>query len=144
MAPLLIQVTGASEQNGKCKILSLKGGGIHGAWEAGVLKALTEAMPRNEIDYDHVAGVSIGAINASIFSTFPRGSERQASAMISSLYEDYTSEDLFSFYSPLIFAPFQHNSIADFQPCFEVLKKLLGDRPFERKLSLMTCDLNKA
>ena len=63
----------AQDKSDKCKILSLKGGGIHGAWEAGVLKGMTEAMPAELIDYDHIAGVSIGAINSSIFSIYPKG-----------------------------------------------------------------------
>lgn len=101
-------------------------------------------MPSNLVDYDHVAGVSIGAINASIFSTFPRGHEQEAVDKITELYTTYTTADLFSFYTPMILAPFKHNSMADFSPCMEVLRKTLADRPFQRKVSLLTCDLNTA
>jgi len=128
----------------KCKILSLKGGGIHGAWEAGVIKAIAEHMPSWLIDYTHVAGVSIGAINASFFSVYPRGQEKEAAAAISHLYDTNTTEDLFHWFSPIILAPFQHNSLADLSPLGDVIKQYLGDRPFARKLSLMICDLNKA
>ena len=62
----------------KCRILSLRGGGVHGAWEVGVLKALVDIMPPGEIEYDHVAGVSIGAYNASVIATYPIGSEKEA------------------------------------------------------------------
>ena len=90
----------------KCKILSLKGGGIHGAWEAGVIKAIADHMPSHLIDYTHVAGVSIGAINASFFSVYPRGQEREAAAAISNLYSTNTTDDLFHWFSPIILAPF--------------------------------------
>jgi len=67
--------------------LSLKGGGIHGAWEAGAISALIDHMPLEEVAYDYIAGVSIGAINASIFATFPRGEEKEAAEEIRKLYQ---------------------------------------------------------
>jgi predicted acylesterase/phospholipase RssA len=33
--------------DGKCRILALKGGGVHGAYEVGVLKALIRNQPAN-------------------------------------------------------------------------------------------------
>ena len=57
----------------KCRIISFRSGGVHGAFEAGVLKALTDFMPPHDLHYDYVAGVSIGAVNASIFATFDYG-----------------------------------------------------------------------
>ena len=54
----------AKKTDGKCRILSLRGGGIHGAFEVGVLKALVDNMPPEEVRYDYIAGVSIGAYNA--------------------------------------------------------------------------------
>jgi len=65
----------ALTKDGKCRILSLRGGGVHGAFEVGVLKALADKMPPGEIEYDYIAGVSIGAYNASILATFPIGKE---------------------------------------------------------------------
>ena len=87
-------------------------------------------MPGDLIDYDHVAGVSIGAINASIFSTFPPGQEKEAAAKVNNMYETYTSSDLFSFYSPMLLAPFKHNSLANLDPLHDVLNSLLEERPF--------------
>eukprot|EP00353_Schmidingerella_taraikaensis_P005446 CAMPEP_0185573092 /NCGR_PEP_ID=MMETSP0434-20130131/4895_1 /TAXON_ID=626734 ORGANISM="Favella taraikaensis, Strain Fe Narragansett Bay" /NCGR_SAMPLE_ID=MMETSP0434 /ASSEMBLY_ACC=CAM_ASM_000379 /LENGTH=67 /DNA_ID=CAMNT_0028189213 /DNA_START=20 /DNA_END=223 /DNA_ORIENTATION=- len=39
------------KKSDKCKVLSLKGGGIHGAWEAGVIQGIVEHMPSDLIDY---------------------------------------------------------------------------------------------
>ena len=63
-------------------------------------------MPAEEIDYDYIAGVSIGAVNGSIFATYEKGQEKLAAKSIASLYETYTSAELFSFYSPWFLAPF--------------------------------------
>ena len=56
----------------------LKGGGIHGAYESGVLKSIVEQMPAEDIKYDYISGVSIGAINASYLALFPPGQEKEA------------------------------------------------------------------
>ena len=68
----------AKKTDGKCRILSLRGGGIHGSFEVGVLKGLVDLMPHKEIKYDYIAGVSIGAYNAAQFATFQIGSEKEA------------------------------------------------------------------
>ena len=67
-----------AENDGKCRILSLRGGGVHGAWEVGVLKAMAENMGPDDMRYDYIAGVSIGAINAAILATFEKGKEVEA------------------------------------------------------------------
>ena len=62
-----------SNFDGKCRILSLRGGGVHGSYEVGALEAIVEEMQAHDITYDFIGGVSIGALNASIFATFPLG-----------------------------------------------------------------------
>ena len=73
-------VNGNTTENakGKCRILSLRGGGVHGAWEVGVLKAMAEKMSNEDMRYDYIAGVSIGAINAAILASFEKGREVEA------------------------------------------------------------------
>ena len=78
----LIKSSHALSKDGKCRILSLRGGGIHGAFEIGVLKGLVDSMPPGELEYEYVAGVSIGAYNASILATFPIGKEKEAIDMM--------------------------------------------------------------
>ena len=69
-------LTAALSSDGKCRILSLSGGGVHGSFEVGALWALIEHMPPQEVIYDYVNGVSIGAINAAAFALFPPGEEK--------------------------------------------------------------------
>lgn len=61
--------------DGKCRVLAMRGGGTKGAYEVGALKAMAEMLEPIDIAYDVLAGVSIGAINAAMFSTFKRGDE---------------------------------------------------------------------
>ena len=89
----------------KCRILMLRGGGIHGSYEAGVLKSIVEQMPAEDIKYDYVTGVSIGAINASLFALFAPGEEKEAAELLLRSYDGHSSTDSFDAYSPLIFAP---------------------------------------
>jgi predicted acylesterase/phospholipase RssA len=59
--------------DGKCRILALRGGGVHGAYEAGVLKGFVESLDPIDINYDYISGVSVGAINGAFYSMFPVG-----------------------------------------------------------------------
>ena len=48
----------------------MSGGGSNGAWEAGVLYGLAHNGNPEDYKYDVVSGVSAGAINAAVLSTF--------------------------------------------------------------------------
>ena len=63
--------------DGKCRVLALRGGGTKGAYEIGALKAMAEMLDPIDIAYDVFAGVSIGALNAAMLSTFERGDEAE-------------------------------------------------------------------
>ena len=125
----------------KCRILSLRGGGVHGSFEAGVLKAFVDHMPIEELEYDYVAGVSIGAYNAAVIATFEKGEEKQAAEYLSSLYVGKSSKGLFEFRSPLIIKSFTEDSLADNTNFRKNIEKSLGDKPWKRKISILAADL---
>jgi NTE family protein len=52
------------------RALVLSGGGAHGAYQVGVLKALSE---RSEEDYQLVCGISVGALNAAFLAQYKVG-----------------------------------------------------------------------
>lgn len=57
-------------QQGKCKFgLMLPGGGARGAYQIGVLKALSELLPGEAIPFPIVAGTSAGGINAAVLAS---------------------------------------------------------------------------
>lgn len=51
----------------------MRGGGTKGAYEAGAFKAFVEMMEPEDYAYDVIVGVSIGALNAALISTFDKG-----------------------------------------------------------------------
>ena len=56
----------------------MRGGGTHGSFEVGVLKAFVEELDPVEVHYDYVSGVSIGAINSAALAIFDFGFEKEA------------------------------------------------------------------
>jgi NTE family protein len=73
--------------DGKCRVLAMRGGGTKGAYEAGALKAMAELQDPIDIAYDVLAGVSIGAMNAGYFATFERGDEAEGIQALLYLWE---------------------------------------------------------
>lgn len=71
----LVKLVQALSPDGKCRVLALKGGGVHGAYEAGVIKALTDELPASDVHWDVVSGVSIGSFVASVLSSHEFGAE---------------------------------------------------------------------
>ena len=80
-------------EDGKCRALALRGGGTKGAFEVGVLKAITELLEPIDYQYDVVVGVSIGAINGAMFATFAKGDEKAAVEKLEEVWNTYTAED---------------------------------------------------
>lgn len=74
----LTQSTNALSADGKCRVLALRGGGVHGSFEVGALKAFIDVLDPSEYRYDYVSGVSIGAINSSILALHDIGNEADA------------------------------------------------------------------
>lgn len=64
-ATLLILAVKTLSADGKCRVLALRGGGVHGSFEVGVFKAFVEKLDPIDVQYDIVSGVSIGALIAS-------------------------------------------------------------------------------
>ena len=60
--------------------LYLAGGGARGAYQAGVLKALSEILQVKQLPFTMISGVSVGSINASVLAAyahdFPQAVER--------------------------------------------------------------------
>ena len=71
-------MTNALSEDGKCRVLALRGGGVHGSFEVGALKAFIDVLDPSEYRYDYVSGVSIGAINSSILALYDIGDEANA------------------------------------------------------------------
>lgn len=78
----------------KCYVLALSAGDESAAYQAGVLKGLT-ASGSDEYQYDAVSGIAGGAINAALFSSFPKGQEIDASARVEKFWLNAASSTLY-------------------------------------------------
>lgn len=115
--------------------MALRGGGVHGVYELGALKALTDTLPENEFAWDYISGVSIGAINASNISLYAKGDEKAAIKELEKLYFSYSTSDFFTFWPTIVFEPLWKSAMTDNTGMVNMLEDVLGKKPFKRPLS---------
>jgi predicted acylesterase/phospholipase RssA len=60
---------------GKCRGLAFAGSGDKGPYQIGAFKGLYDSLGSEEIKYDVVTGVSVGALNAMLLSQYKKGDE---------------------------------------------------------------------
>lgn len=115
---------------------------MHGSYEIGVLNALVDNLPPEELRYDYVGGVSIGAVNASIFSLYDKGNEKEAARFLHELWSGRSTSEFFHFRDWWPIKAFSESSVADNGPFRDILDGIFGTKHFKRKLSIMSSDLN--
>jgi predicted acylesterase/phospholipase RssA len=59
----------------QCHCMALEGGGDKGAYQAGVVRALVDGLPIDEVGWQVLSGVSVGALNAGGLTKFAIGDE---------------------------------------------------------------------
>ena len=64
------------ERQDVCHALVMSGGGVNGAWEAGVIYGLTHYGNPEDFQWDVTSGVSAGCINAAAVALWAKGMER--------------------------------------------------------------------
>ena len=127
---LIAGVVNSLSPDGKCRILAMKGGGVHGSYEVGVLKAFFENMDPQEFKYDIVSGVSAGSINAAVLAMYPPGQEKQALDELLQIYENHLPQDYWKAWSTIIFEPFWKKSIIDTSPFDTIFNDIFSGRSF--------------
>lgn len=85
----------APKHEPKCRVLALEGGGDKGSYEVGALKAFVELVPENELVYDVVTGVSVGAINAIAMALHEKGNEKECVNWMNQLWLNMSSSDIY-------------------------------------------------
>lgn len=100
-------------EDDKCRVLALRGGGTLGAYEVGVLKAMSEMLDPIDIQYDVVEGVSVGALNAFVLATYPKGSEKDAIDRLILLWQTISAATLWSYWPLYIDGLLWKNSLFD-------------------------------
>ena len=54
---------------------------------------------------------------------------------------DIDTSEIFSFYNPKWLTPFRRKNITNNEKFEEMIEGALGDKPFQRKLSILSADL---
>lgn len=103
----------AAEQP-RCKILSLSGGGSHGAFEAGVLQSIVE---KSDPGWNVFAGVSAGSLNAAVLGA--REPIHRSVEKLKKVYSELRNEDIYKYNWPFT------QSIYDTSPLRETISKFL-------------------
>ena len=137
----LVASSDALGPDGKCRIISFRGGGIHGSYEIGALRAIVDHMPPEEVMYDYASGISIGAVIASTIALTAPGQEREAVRMLEELLRGKSSRDMMETRSNLFLSAFQSSSLLTNQKMADMLAGVFGEKPFQRKLSFMAFDM---
>lgn len=92
----------ALSPDGKCRIIAFKGGGIHGSYEAGALKAITEMSDPADVHWDIVTGVSIGGMVGSVLASHDFGDEEKAADYLVEMFSTTTPDLLFDFWPTIV------------------------------------------
>ena len=125
-----------------CTALVLSGGGSNGAWEAGVLWGLVHYGNASDYQYDVVAGVSIGSINASGLAAFAIGNEKEAVDYIFSTWEDIDTASIYQERDLGLVASLYSESVYDTSPGLATMQRLLAPfSEYKRALSLSAVDI---
>ena len=94
----LFAFTQVSAGSDKCYALVLGGGGPRGAYEAGALLALTEFVPIDQLKYEIISGISIGAMNACFCVGYDQGEEREMALNLAKIWRNIKGSSEFYTY----------------------------------------------
>lgn len=120
----------------------MRGGGTKGAYEVGVLKAMTDMLIPIEYAYDVLVGVSCGGINAGMMATYDRGQEK---VIVDYLWDAWSKLPVTDFWSHWTLGPLEglwRSSFLNSSSMVSALKALIGKREIKRGLALQSVDLN--
>ena len=130
----------------KWRALVLEGGGDKGSYEVGVLKALTEFLPPEEVMYDVVTGVSVGSINAMGIALHKIGEEKKAVEWMNTLWSNLNASNIYvSWPYGMIEGIFYREGLWNNQPEFDYLSarfKEFKDQKVFRKVNINTWDFD--
>lgn len=139
---LILSIIGfAKAINGKCRALVLSGGGDMGSYEAAVFITLTNLLPKEDIAYDVLTGVSAGSLNAMGLSAFAPLESEEAAAFLYSLWASVSGKDVYDFWPGGIFAGlFEHGGVLNSEPLINFCNEQIGSKTVKRKVSFGCTD----
>jgi NTE family protein len=129
----------------KCRGLALEGGGSHGAYEAGAIKAFADIItPISEMEYDIITGVSAGALNAFGLSLWPKGQETEMADFLYEVWMNITDSSVFTVNKPLTYSVLFSKSVLNNDPLRETVQHLYDMQgPLARNITIGTTNYDK-
>lgn len=126
----------------------MEGGGDKGSYEVGALKAFLEFMPKKEIKYDVVTGVSVGAINAVAMALHKKGDEAKCINWMEQLWLNMRADNIYSqwpygYPEGLLYREGLFDNSNGVRFFTEILKEF-PDKKFHRKIEWNAVDINSA
>ena len=119
----------------------LKGGANRGSYEAGAIYALVRNLPEEEVRYDVVSGVSVGALNAAHISTYPKGKEMEMSTDLVALWTILTAGNLYQNWNwGIVQGLLFKNAIYDSTPLHEFISEYFSNRTVHRLVHFNSVD----
>lgn len=104
---------------------------------------MAEMLEPIDIAYDVIAGVSIGAINAALLSSFKRGDELDGINQLNKLWNTYSVENMWSSWETFGWlAMLWKPAMVDNTQLIEAIKSEMLGRTFQKMLNIISVDLN--
>lgn len=131
----------------KCRALALSGGGSKGAYQAGVLMALSNIVPDPQVNlaYDVVTGVSAGSLNALGIGGFAPEDINGAAEFIYALWNSIPDNNAYGNWpGGIVEGLFSKSGIFDLSPGVKWVSDRWQSRTVNRKVSFATVDANEA
>ena len=128
----------------KCHAIAFSSGDEDAAYQAGVLKGLTTNSKLTPADwaYDSVSGVSGGALNAVLLSSFEKGQEATAADKMEQFWKDATHNTLYkNWFGGIARGLFFEGGLYNSAPLETFLKKELKDVSIQRDLDIGIVDV---
>lgn len=104
------------------RALVCSGGGVKGSWECGVLKYL---LGDKQIQYDVLAGVSVGALNTAFLAQFQNGKEQEAIRKLEDLWLSINNSTIKSFHFPPYISALWKSGLYSTKPLRKLVEKNL-------------------
>lgn len=116
------------------RALVLSGGGSHGAYQVGVLRALAEA---NVEDYKLICGVSVGALNAGFLAQYPVGEFEQAVNDLAKFWRGLTTRSIYKTRTLGMLSALWNPSVFDSRPLQKLVRGMYNAERIEQSGKLL-------
>lgn len=121
---LLLMSSSVQAASSKCYAIAFSSGQENAAFQAGALKGIISKLPAEEVQYTSVTGISGGAVNAAILSSFAKGEESAAVDRMINFWKDAADSKLYqNWWGGVITGLFSAGGIYDNSPLYDFLTK---------------------